>query len=225
MANSILTRLIRLFKSSANDALDAVEDPGALARQMVRELASEVARTEEAVAAVLGEYRVLTSKRDEAKSDAEDWNNKAAQAVKGGRDDLATAALERAERAERSLVGYEQSVAMLSPKVAALKAKLTSLRKKKDDAESEADVIAARASAASASSRATRVLGGVGDSPVDFDHVRNRVMHLEATAEALDEVASEKTGARLEAELAALSSSSVADRLAKLKTEAQGGAQ
>lgn len=220
MAKSILSRLLRLFKSSANDALDAVENPGALARQMIRELSAEIGRTEETVAEVLGEHKMLIAKRDEASSAVKDWSSKAEQAVKAGRDDLATAALERAERASRSLAAYEQSVSMLSPQVEALQAKLNELRKRKDDAESDADVLAARANAASATSRAARILGGVGENPIDFDDVRNRVARLEASAEALDDIAKAKTGAGLDAELAALSSPSVAERLAKLKAEA-----
>lgn len=225
MAKSLFNRLVLLFKSSAHEALDAAQDPGALARQLVRELATEIARTEEGVSIVLGDLKALIAKRDQSKEEAADWNSKAALAVAASRDDLATAALVRAERAERNLAAFEQSVTLLSPKVDALKAKLEALRKRKNDAESDAAVLTARASAATATSRAARLLGSIGDNPVDFDDVRDRVAHMEAHAEALNDLAADSSGAGLEAELAGLSTSSVEDRLATLKAQAKAGAQ
>ncbi|EOA3865767.1 PspA/IM30 family protein [Shigella flexneri] len=225
MATSILNRLARLFKARAHDALDNIEDPGAVARQMVRDLAAEIAKHEEAVASVIGDQKVLIKKRDDAKQEAADWNAKAEQAVRVGRDDLATSALERAARAETNGAAFDKSLSILSPRVDALKAKLADLRKKKDDADNEAELLDARAKAANATSRAARILGGVGDNPVDFDSVRERVNKIEAGAEALDELADERSGGNIDAELAALTAAPIADRLAALKTKVSSDAE
>lgn len=225
MANSILTRLARFFKASAHDALDNIEDPGATARQMVRELSQNIAKTEEACASVIGDQKLIERKRDTASVEAQQWNEKAAQAVKASRDDLARSALQRAAKAEKSLATYDKALTTLTPRVEELKAKLAELRDQRDDAENEVELLDARAKAAKASSTASRILGGVGASPVDFNNVRNRVNKLEADSDALAEVAADKSGLGLDAEFAALGQSTVDERLAELKTRVntQGG--
>jgi len=217
MANFILTRIARLFRAKAHDALDNIEDPGAVARQMVRELSAGIAQHEETTASVIADQMVLAGKRDTAKKAAAEWNEKAKQAVIAGRDDLAEAALERAGRAERNLASYEKSLSVLTPKVDALKSRLADLRAQRDDADNEAELLDARSKSAKATSRANRLLGGVGDNPVDFNGLRGRVDKIEAASEALGELAREKNGADLDAELAALAVPPVSTRLAALK--------
>lgn len=224
MKISFIERLTRLFKATAHDTLDNLEDPGAIARQMVRDLSVEIAKHEEAVAAVIGDQKVLEKKRDEAKKEADEWNAKAEQAVLAKRDDLALAALERAGRAEASFKAFEKSLAILSPKVEALKAKRAELCKMRDDAEHEAEMLDARAKAANASSRVARILGDVGSNPVDFNSVRERVDKIEARAEALNELAQDPA-MNIEAELAAITTTPAADRLAALKASIDSGSQ
>lgn len=225
MANSILTRLARFFKASAHDALDNIENPGANARQMVRELSQNIAKTEEACASVIGDQKLIERKRDTARAEAQQWNEKAEQAVKAQRDDLAKSALQRAGKAEKNLSAYDKALSTLTPRVEELKTKLTQLRDQRDDAENEVELLDARAKAANASSTASRILGGVGASPVDFDSVRNRVNKLEADSEALAEVAADKNGLALESDFSSLGQSSVDDRLAALKTRVNNQTQ
>ncbi|MFP3709727.1 PspA/IM30 family protein [Paraburkholderia sp. SIMBA_009] len=225
MATSIVKRLVRLIRATAHDTLDTIEDPGATAREMLRELRAEIAKTEEATASVIADQKAIQKKRDAAHAMALDWNAKAEQAVRQQRDDLATAALEYATRAERNVTVYDESLSVLSPRVAALRAKLDELRGKLDDANNEAELLDARAKAASATSRAARVLGNVGDNPIDFDGVRARVDKIEAESEALDELAHDKAGNNIAAELAALTREPVADRLAVLKEKVGAGAE
>lgn len=221
MTNSIVSRFFRLFKAGANDALDAVEDPGAIARQMVRDFTTEIAKHEEAVVGVIGEQKLLTYKRDAAKTEASDWNAKATQAVKANRDDLARAALERAALAEKKLNTLEKSLSILTPKIDSLKLNLADLRKKKDEADNEASMIAAVATAAKATRSAAQILSGIGSNSVDLHEVRERADRMEASAEAMGALALEKNGGDIDAELAALSDTTVDDRLAVLKAKVQ----
>lgn len=219
MATSILKRLVRFATGSAHDALDKIEDPGATARQMVRELSAEVAKTEEAVAAVIADQMGLQKKLDAEKEAATSWQAKAKAAVVASRDDLATQALDRATRAERNVTIYEKSLSALTPSVDALKAKLAELRRKRDDAKNETELLEARATSAKAQGRAARILGSVGDNTIDFEGVRERVDKIEAQAGALDMLAQEKAGDGIDAELAKLGVTPVSDRLAALKAE------
>lgn len=224
MATSILNRIARLFKASAHDALDKAEDPGAIARQMVRDLSADIAKLEELVASVIGDQKILAKQRDEAQDQAADWNDKARQAVAAGRYDLAAAALSRADRAEKDLSVFDLALVKLAPQVDDLKCKLDDLRQKKDSAEGESAVLDARAKAAHATSRAARILSGVGKNPVNFDSVRQRVDQIEANAEAIEEMAQHKRAQDLDAELATLSAVPLSVRLEALKTEVAAGA-
>ncbi|PVZ84199.1 hypothetical protein C9426_24140 [Serratia sp. S1B] len=217
MANSILTRLIRLFKAGTHDALDTLEDPGRMARQIVRDLAVEIAQCEEVIASVVGDQKVLNSKYENAVQESKNWNDKAEVAVSAGRDDLARAALEQANRAECNVRIFQSSLEKLSPKIMSLKEKLTQLREKKEDAENEAELLDARAKVAHASSRTSRILGSIGENSVDFEKVRDRVTMLEAGADALSELAEEKAGRDIENELVSLNKLSIDERLAELK--------
>ncbi|WP_321967121.1 PspA/IM30 family protein [Burkholderia cepacia] len=217
MANSIVKRLLRLIRATAHDTLDNIENPGATTREMLRELRAEIAKTEEATASVMADQKAIQKKREDAHAAALDWNQKAEQAVRQQRDDLATAALEYATRAERNVAAYDQSLAILTPRVEALRGKLEELRGKLEDANNESELLDARAKAASASSRAARVLGDVGDNPIDFGSVRARVDRIEAQSEALEQIAHDKAGTNIDAELAKLTRVPVADRLAELK--------
>lgn len=224
MATSILNRIARLFKASAHDALDKAEDPGAIARQMVRDLSADIAKLEELVASVIGDQKILAKQRDEAQDQAADWNDKARQAVNAGRYELAAAALSRADRAEKDLAAFDLALVKLAPQVDDLKRKLDDLRQKKDSAESESAVLDARAKAAHATGRAARILSGVGKNPANFDSVRQRVDQIEANAEAIEEMAQHKRAQDLDAELATLSAVPLSVRLEALKTEVAAGA-
>jgi phage shock protein A len=215
---SLVKRLLRFFLAASHDVLDNIENAGATARQMVRDLGIQIAKMEEAVATVIADQNVLIKNRDKANLEAADWSNRAEQAVRAGRDDLATLALERGECAEKSSEAFARSLAILSPKVDALKANLDALRRKRDVAATEADVLDARAKAAQATERVARIMGNVGVNPINFDEVRARVDKVEAKADALNELAQGTAKADdITAELDNLGSAGVTTRLAALK--------
>lgn len=214
--NSLLSRFIRLFKAKSNDLLDAVEDPGSTARQEVRELQAEIARTEEATAAVVAEQTLAQNKRDACLAKSREWSGKAQAAMTRGDEALATKAIEYAEREQRQAGLLTSSLDHLAPRVTQLKARLVELRRKKEDAESEVGVLDARARAAQASMRAARVLGSVGDSHVNFDGVRNKVDRLEARADAMGQIAADKADSTIDGEFTELSALSLSERIAAL---------
>jgi phage shock protein A len=216
---SILSRLVRVFKGVTNDALDTIEDPGSVARQMVRDLKASITQHEEATAKVSASQKVLQGRYDNATEEVAQWLKKARQAVQAQRDDLAQEALRRVGSAERSQANFKASLDILNPQVEALKLKLEELRTQHDDAENDAILFDARAKAAAASGEATRMLGSVGAAEINFDAVRNRVEQMEAGSAALEELSRDKNGTGVTAELNALGVQSVEQRLQELKQE------
>lgn len=228
MADSILKRLLTLFKAKSHDALDAVEDPAALARQMARDLASELDQTEEVVAELIGEHTVLSSKLAESQTEATTWKAKARMALQAipAREDLATQAMQRANLAVKQSEAYRQTLSLLTPRVEKVKAKLVELRAAKAESDSESLVLTARVRAAGALDKAARLLGGIGETPVDFERVRDQVDLIEAKSDAMNTLAEEKSGEDLEKKFAALQSAgSMSQQLEELRLEiaAKGG--
>lgn len=219
MAISILSRLARVFKGVTNDALDTIEDPGSVARQMVRDLKASIKQHEEATAKVSASQKLLQSRYDNASEDVALWLNKAKQAVQAQRDDLAEEALRRAESAEHSQATFKTSLDLLNPQVEALKRNLEELRTQHDNAENDAILFDARAKAAVASGVAIRMLGSVGAAEIDFNAVRDRVELMEASSAALEELSRDKQGDRLTADLNALGTTSIEARLQALKQD------
>lgn len=223
MAFSILRRLYRIFKANANDAVDQLETPGVLARQMVRDFEQQIAKTEDVVAAVIGEQIMLQKQLDDSKRQVDDWHNKAQSAVLANRDDLATAALKHLARYEKDVSLYHHALATVTPKVNDLKNKLAALRDGYEDAKSEVTQLDARAKVANATSKASRILGGLGSNKIDMSAIRRKVDRLEADSAALDSMVKEASGKDLEAEFTKLDTPPVERRLEELKRQmAQG---
>lgn len=219
--NSLLSRFFRIFSAKSHDLLDAVEDPGSTARQEVRELQAEIARTEESTATIIAELTLTENRRAACQTKAKEWAGKAKLAIDAGNEALANKAMEYGEREQRQADLLGQSLNHLKPRVEALRGRLVELRRKKEDAESEVDILDARARAAKASMRAAKVLGSVGEPHVNFDSARRKVDRLEAKADALGQLASDASDDTINGEFTELQARSLPERLAAL-TARQG---
>lgn len=219
MALSIVSRLFRFFRASAHDGLDVIEGDrvGSIARQTVRDLETDIARTQAEVTQVVADQKVMQSQKNDADSEAKQWADRAERAVKAARDDLALGALERAAEAEAMAAQLGQSLAVLDPQVARLRDKLDQLRRQRRQFSHQADMLSARATSANARKRAAAILGGRGESGVALDDLSGRVDRLEAHADAALEIAGSQSGETLESEIEKLSVPSADERLAEIK--------
>lgn len=217
MNQSILLKVVNVFRSRSHSALDRIGDPGAEARLKARDYATQVAKFEEQLASVVTEEKVLQKKHDDSATNADLWRRSARAAVQGGNDALAKEALTRQSAAETQLAGLTQSLAKIQVTTRLLKQRLDVLRQAKADAQTQAEVIDARAKAASATERSVRLLHSVGQGPaINFDDLQAEVRHREAHAEALNELI-ESTPETIDVQFAQLTAPSLEDRLAALK--------
>lgn len=197
----LIRRLINLFKSTAHDTLDYMEDPGALARQAVRDLMLQIAVTEEAAAKILSEQKSISLKYHQACDSMQLWRSKAEKAVKTQNDTLARAALVQAQKAEQISLGYNDSLSLLAPRVTEIKNKLEALRKIKDQYVQEASLLDARAKAAKAINKALQILGNIGTISINFENLREKVDQMEFRSQALQELGESKSSLFSEREL------------------------
>lgn len=223
MAMSILRRLFRILKANANDAVDHLEDPALLARQLVRDFEVQIGNTEEIVAAVIGQQNFLQKQLADSNKAVSDWTNRAQMGVQADRDDLAKAALQHLQRHERNAAFFRQALETLDPKVVALKCSLAALRDEYEDAKNEVTLLDARAKIADTSGQVSRIMGGVGNSIVDMTKIRSKVDKLEADSAALDSMAKEVSGQDLEKQIDMLGTPALEQRLKDLKKHMSSG--
>ena len=206
----IFSRIADVFKSNVNDALDKVEDPEKMLKQMVIEMEESVNKTTLAVAQAIANEKGLERKLEKARQDKDEWERKAIQALQAGREDLAKAALEKKAISERNFNDLQPIQVQARETANKLRQQLDQLKAKLDEARSRQSTLIARSQAAKAQKQIAQSISGVGsDAFGKFDKYETKIEKLEAEAQAFDELAGANTN--LDMEFKKLSSSSTVD--------------
>lgn len=100
-----------------------------------RELRIEIAKIEEATTSVTDDIKSIEEKRNEDQATALIWTQKAEQAIRQQRDDLATAALGYVIRTESKITAHNLALINFTHRIEDLYKSLEGLRKKLDDAK------------------------------------------------------------------------------------------
>lgn len=215
----IFSRITDVFKANVNDALDKAEDPENMIKQMVIEMEESVNKTTLSVAQSIANEKRLARKMEKARKGAEEWEQKAGQALQAGREDLAKAALEKKSIEEKNYNELKPLHQQAEQTANKLRKQLDSLKSKLEEARSRQSTLIARSQAAKAQKQISKSMGGVGsDAFGKFDKFENKIETLESEAEAYGELSDNETS--LDDEFKKLdSSSNVDDDLTALKAK------
>jgi phage shock protein A len=219
---SFIEKTIRQVKGLFNDGLEAASDPGRTVRQIVRDLSEDIANTENAIAEVMAQQKLLEAKQEEAEHDKAQWHERARKAVLANREDLAKEALAKESEAEQLASDYRASLSKLNPQVEALRKRLQEMKHQQQETAVESDVLQARSQAAKASEKAAEIIGGIGNTDYsrEIASLKDKVTKTEARAEAKLQLAGESNGKSLEQEIDRLGETgSIEDKLAALRKE------
>ncbi len=133
----IFTRFRDIVSSNINAMLDKAEDPEKLIRLMIREMEDTLVEIKTACAGVMAGGKKIRRQLDGLGAKARYWEEKAALAVKKGRDDLAREALvekrkfnRRIETLENDLTEHDLIIAQYQGDIRQLEEKLKSARDK-----------------------------------------------------------------------------------------------
>jgi len=190
----LFSRIADVFKANVNDALDKVEDPEKMLKQMVIEMEESVNKTTLAVAQAIANEKGLERKIEKARKDKSEWEQKAMQALQANREDLARAALEKKAIAERNISDLEPIHVQAREKANKLRQQLDSLKAKLDEARSRQSTLVARSQAAKAQKQIAQSISGVGsDAFSKFDKFEGKIEKLESEATAFEELAGGNT--------------------------------
>ncbi|MFI8322207.1 PspA/IM30 family protein [Streptomyces sp. NPDC085529] len=230
---TVLGRVTQLAKANINALLDQAEDPQKMLDQLIRDYSGNITEAEEAVAATIGNLRLMEQDHAEDVAAAAEWGGKALAASRkadelrsGGQaaeadrfDNLAKVALGRqlqsekeARTAEPTIAAQTEVVSRLTSGLDQMKAKLAELRAKRDE-------LVARARSAQAQNTMMDAVKDIDvlDPTSELSRFEDKVRREEARALGKQELAASSLDAQFEQLDALGDEAEIAARLAALK--------
>jgi phage shock protein A len=214
----ILDRLSRLIRANINDLIRRAEDPEKIIEQALEDMRSALRDARVEVAEAMAELKKLERDQQNYSEQIAAWENKAAEALRAGKEDLAREALRRKAQAQTLSDGFLQQIAQQRSVVDQLMTQLKALEAKIQEAESKKALLIARKKGVEAAEAVRRM-----DSKVDahaavqaFEEMEDRIQAMEDKHAAL----SEMDKSDIDKQLEALGSDKAVDEdLARLKKQ------
>ncbi|WP_086830879.1 PspA/IM30 family protein [Streptomyces sp. NRRL B-24572] len=230
---TVLGRVTQLAKANINALLDQAEDPQKMLDQLIRDYANNIAEAEEAVAATIGNLRLMEQDHQEDVDAAKEWGGKALAASRkadelraGGQtaeadrfDNLAKVALGRQLQSEKEAKTAEPTIAAQTEVVQKLKTGLDQMKAKLGELKAKRDELVARAKSAQAQNRMMDAVQSVNvlDPTSELSRFEDKVRREEAKALGKQELAASSLDAQFEQLDALGDSAEIEARLAALK--------
>jgi len=214
----ILDRLSRLIRANINDLIRRAEDPEKIIEQALEDMRNTLRDARMEVAEAMAEQKKLERDQQSYADQISGWENKAAEALKAGREDLAREALKRKGQAQSLADGFAQQVAKQNDMISQLTTQLKALEGKIQEAEAKKALLIARKKGVEAAETVRRF-----ESKVDthgaveaFDDMEQRIQAMEDKHAALAQM--DKSD--IDKELESLTpDKNVEDDLARLKKQ------
>jgi len=224
--SDVFGRLGRVARGQANQGVDVIEDATfeATVRQTVADMKNELNNVVRASAVAMSNYNRLDAEYQNYVRQAQEWKDRAGQALDAGNEDLARKALAKKAECDKQVAGMQAAVDAAQKTSAKLKQQVGELKQKIEEGERTATTLVARKNAAAAQRKVAEAMAGVGSADNAFSQLKrfeDTVSKEEATAQAYDQLANTGKDDSLEAQFAALGSHSVDSELEALKAERQ----
>ncbi|MEJ5337910.1 MAG: PspA/IM30 family protein [Thermus sp.] len=215
---TLLDRIGRLIRANLHDLLRRAEDPEKIIEEALREMKEALKEARQSVAEAMAEEKRLQRERESHLKEAGLWEEKAKEALRAGREDLAREALKRKKRALDLAEGFRVQEEEQRALVERLVTQLKALEAKIEEAEARKKLLIARKRGVEAAEAVRRMESRLEGHPAleAFEEMEARILAMEDRHEALKEL----EGADLEKELSTLSTDkAVEEELKRLKEE------
>jgi len=231
----VLSRLNTLIKSNLNELIARAEDPEKILEQSIIDMRESFQQAKKEVVESLAQQKVIEKRHEGAAQEASSWEQKAIAAIEGGDDELAREALRRKVSVDQRASGLAEQRDTQREYVDTLRASLSALEQKIEEAKAKKGELVTRLRAAKVKEdmiAAREVAMGVHKALEDntafaaFARMEEKILHIEGRVEAMAEMSGAVTGAlpdaaqdlQIEEKLRALkASSAVEDELSALK--------
>jgi phage shock protein A len=192
----IFGRLASLIKSNLNDLISRTEDPEKMLNQVILEMNAQLAEAKKQVALAIADEKRLGKQFETEKATADEWERKAMLAVRGGDDDLAKEALLRQREHETLSAEFERQWQKQKTAVEQLKGALRMLDNKIGEAKRKKNVLIARKKRAEAQIAIHDTMAGLNNnnSFETFNRMEEKIVQMEAEADAQSEVSEQFSG-------------------------------
>ena len=222
--SDIFSRAGRVARGQANQGMSAVEDATfeATVKQTVADMKTELNNVVRASAVAMSNYNRLDAEYQKYARQAQEWKDRAGQALDAGNEDLARKALAKKSESDKQVASMQLSVEQAKQASESLKKQVVELKRKIDEGERTATTLVARKNAAVAQRKVAEAMAGVGNADNAFSALNSfeeSVAREEASAKAFNQLADAGKDDDLEAEFAKLGGHSVDAELAALKAE------
>jgi phage shock protein A len=230
---TILGRVAQLAKANINALLDQAEDPQKMIDQLIRDYTANIREAEDAVAATIGNLRLMERDHAEDVAAAAEWGGKAAAAsrkadelraaegpVEADRfDGLAKVALGRQLRSEQEAASAEPVIASQTEVVDRLRGGLVQMKERLRQLQRKRDELVARSRTAHAQNTMVDAVKSVNvlDPTSELGRFEDKVRREEARAQGRQELAASSLDAQFESLDTLADSAEVDARLARLK--------
>jgi phage shock protein A len=211
---NLLGRLARVVRSQVNSLVQEAEDPEKMLDQVVMRLQNDLIQLRQAVAQAIATQKRTERQHQQTATLAQEWYNRAQLAVNKGDDAQAREALSQRQSYLKMRSQLAEHRDQQQAIVAKLKANMRDLEVKIADIKTRRDMYVARARSAEASQRIEDMMAQVGSgrSLGTISQMEDKVLNLEAQAEALADLNRTLETQSLEGKFAALEQSD-ADRV------------
>ncbi len=216
----LFKRLRDLTMASVNDLLDKAEDPVKMLNQFLRDMEEDIQEAEAAVAKQIALEKKFKQQVEEAQEMVTRREEQALKALEQGNEELARRALQDKKEHQARLDEMTKQYDVAKANADQLRTQLEEMKDEFGKMKNKREVLVARAEAAKAQKQINQAMSGFGtdNAAKGFSRMEEKVLQLEAEAEASSELRSK--GKSLDDELAQLDKSGgVEDELAALKAK------
>ncbi|MCP3773696.1 PspA/IM30 family protein [Paenibacillus sp. MZ04-78.2] len=216
----IFKRLRDMTMASINDLLDKAEDPVKMLNQFLRDMEEDILEAESAVAKQIAIEKKFKQQYEEAQEMVQKREEQALKALESGNEDLARRALQDKKEHQLRFDEMKQQYDTAKANADRLRNQLSEMKDEFSKMKNKKDILVARAEAAKAQKQINQAMNGFGtdNAAKGFDRMSQKVMELEAQAEASNELRSKDKS--LDDEFEALNKNTgVDDELAALRAK------
>jgi phage shock protein A len=228
----VLSRFTNYIKTVMSSFLDRAEDPGQALDYSYQKQLEQLQALRRSIADVVTSEKRLELQQAQITSQMDKYDGQARQALSMNREDLARLALERKQGLQAQIGTFEQQIAQLKDQQQKFVTMEQRLSARVDSFRTQKEMVKAQYGAAQAQVRiqeaATGLSEEMGDVNLAVERAQDKVLQMQARANAMDELTQAGTlpelgaGDPLDRQLAAMANQSEVDRqLADLKSQMQ----
>jgi phage shock protein A len=196
----LFDRIWRVIRANLNSLISQAEDPEKILEQTVLDMQEDLIQLRQAVAQAIATQKRTERQYSQALTTADDWYRRAQLALQKGDDNLAREALTRRKSYQETATAMKSQLDQQVTVVAQLKQNMMKLESKISEAKTKKDLYIARARSAKASQQINEMLGnvGTGSAMAAFERMEEKVLQMEAQAEAVSELGMDDLEKRFE---------------------------